>query len=109
MKDSPPCARCTGVCCTTQAGWRFVTLTKREQKLPLFQGQLAVHPPTGLKGFWFLQSGRCPYLGPQGRCSIYQNRPFNCRNFDCRKPGVGRFLELNPLVKSLILSEMAPV
>ena len=29
-------------------------------------------------------NGDCTHLGPEG-CTIYENRPFICRTYDCRK------------------------
>ena len=42
------------------------------------------------RGRWFLpwiggDGGRCAYLSIDGTCRIYDRRPPECRQFDCRK------------------------
>jgi Fe-S-cluster containining protein len=53
--------------------------------------------------------GRCQFLGADDRCTIYDDRPQSCREFECVRyysaGGVGRhgrFLELNPDVRELL-------
>jgi Fe-S-cluster containining protein len=53
--------------------------------------------------------GRCPFLGEDDRCRIYDDRPQACRTFQCvadyASEGVGRhgrFLRLNPHVLSML-------
>jgi Fe-S-cluster containining protein len=58
------------------------------------------------------REGRCQFLGDDDRCTIYEDRPQSCREFECapfyNARGIGRharFLELNPRVERL-LSEL---
>jgi hypothetical protein len=53
--------------------------------------------------------GRCQFLGEDDRCTIYEDRPLSCREFECVRcynaGGVGRhgrFLDLNPDVRVLL-------
>jgi Fe-S-cluster containining protein len=41
-------------------------------------GKTAIKPHPG---------GDCPLLGPLGRCTIYQHRPFGCRTHFCDAAG----------------------
>jgi Fe-S-cluster containining protein len=48
-------------------------------------------------------NGRCQFLGSDDRCTIYEDRPVSCREFECvtffdSRGAHGRFLELNPEV-----------
>lgn len=50
-------------------------------------------------------SGNCVHLGPEG-CEIYNDRPLECRVYDCRVTYVevmGRMT--NPVIKVLIASQ----
>jgi len=47
----------------------------------------------------YLEDGRCPYLGGDNRCTIYESRPEGCRTFDCRTNPA--FLDRNPDVANL--------
>lgn len=58
------------------------------------------------------RDGRCPFLGDDSRCTIYDDRPSACRAFECTRHfnqrGIGRhglFLEHNPQVV-MILSRL---
>jgi Fe-S-cluster containining protein len=45
----------------------------------------------------------CPLLDPDGRCTIYQNRPYVCSGFNCRYPNQGTFAFWNCLSSLLAL------
>lgn len=54
---------------------------------------------------------RCPFLGDDDRCTIYEDRPLACRRFECTRHfnqhGVGRhglFLRGNPRVAAVLTS-----
>ena len=56
-------------------------------------------------------NGRCQFLDQDDRCTIYQDRPLSCRQFECIRDfnaqGItrhGRFLQLNPDVQQLLES-----
>lgn len=57
------------------------------------------------------RDGRCIFLGDNDRCTIYDDRPVNCRRFDCVRAyhhggadvtAHGAFLERNPAVLQLL-------
>jgi Fe-S-cluster containining protein len=57
------------------------------------------------------RNGRCIFLGEDDRCTVYEDRPVNCRRFECVKgyhlggadrSGHSRFLRLNPRVLQLL-------
>jgi Fe-S-cluster containining protein len=57
------------------------------------------------------RDGRCQFLGTDDRCTIYEDRPANCRRFECA-PGYhasgsdvsvhSEFLRRNPDVRELL-------
>jgi len=108
LKGAPPCHACRGVCCSTDSGWRFVQLRQDEMTLPLFKARVVTHPEAGVRGFFFLRNGSgggyCPYFDlVLRRCKIYEQRPANCREFDCRAcQPQGQFFQKNPDVLALI-------
>lgn len=112
--SSPPCHACRGVCCSIDAGWKFVQLTPDEAANPRFREVLTVHPEVRVQGFWFKRKGAgggyCPFFDiTQRKCKIYEQRPQNCRYFDCREcPPQGLFFLRNPDVLSLIQQHQQP-
>lgn len=78
-----PCGACTGCCRSAM----FVHVRpsdagalRRIPKALLFP---APGLPRGHKVMGFDASGRCPML-VDDRCSIYEDRPATCREYDCR-------------------------
>jgi Fe-S-cluster containining protein len=77
-----PCGSCTA-CCTASlfvhvAPDETATLSRIPSKL--------LFPAPGLPGHMLMghdERGHCPML-VEGRCSIYEDRPRTCRDFDCR-------------------------
>lgn len=114
ITSPPPCHACRGVCCSVDAGWRFVQLTDEEYELPLFREVRTVHPEARVKGFWYRKKesgaggGYCPFFDiGERRCKIYEDRPHNCRAFDCRACRAdGPFFKANPDVLSLIKQQL---
>lgn len=110
VTQPPPCQACSGVCCSTAAGWKFIELSYQEQSLPLFAKRVRTHKPTGKRGFWFTPKGHgrkggfCPYFDLKKKhCSIYERRPLTCRRFDCRAcPAASEIFERNPKLVKLI-------
>lgn len=48
-------------------------------------------PPRGRRHLPLADSRRCPILGQDDRCRIYEARPFGCRTFFCdRRTGPGK-------------------
>lgn len=77
-----PCDQCKGQCCTADFGWVYLKL--EEDELHLFPREditnksvFFVEPMWG----YYLKNG-CLHL-KDGKCSIYNNRPKACREFDC--------------------------
>ncbi len=106
MKDSPPCDQCTGLCCTAQASWTGVHLTKEEVEREPFKS-IAVPSKDDARQMVFdfdLEDGCCRFLDrATRRCTIYHDRPEACRRFDCRtQPWMGAFFRANPGMLTLI-------
>ena len=78
-----PCGACSA-CCTTS---HFVDVAPEETRsLARIPRELLFPAPDLPKGSVLLgydEHGRCPMLN-DGRCSIYEERPSTCRNYDCR-------------------------
>ena len=104
-----PCDECRGANCCRQNGHEFAVLLEPAE-LARF-GPYAVSVNIEQDGRWFTEkalpyvNGRCQFLGPDNRCLIYNDRPMNCRRFQCvshfhnggRTIGEhGPFLVLNP-------------
>ena len=92
-----PCAECGGQCC------RYAAFTVREWKVVRRKYGLPagarVRPvrllpnkvdelPLGGPGMIILAAGRddgaCAYLGDDGRCAVYDDRPSSCRTYGVR-------------------------
>jgi hypothetical protein len=94
---------CRGRCCSFA-----VTLTRED----LLEGRLRfdVHDPYALPRD--PDTGYCSYLGRDGRCGCYDDRPVTCRDYDCRNdPRV--WLDFAnrvpaPLAEHLIPPELPP-
>lgn len=86
------CAQ-TGDCCqhalplvmTRHEARLVIDATDKELHWTVLDGnKVAMVSPTG--------EGRCPCLGADGRCTIYDARPYRCRVFACLR-GPGETLE----------------
>jgi uncharacterized protein len=79
-----PCADCCA-CCTTA---HFVHVGPDEHEvLALVPPELRFPAPGLPAGHVVLpydERGRCPMLGDDGTCTIYEHRPRTCRVYDCR-------------------------
>jgi Fe-S-cluster containining protein len=110
LGDSP-CDLCTAACCR-QNGHAYAVLLEGEREWRKFAA-FAVDVPVGQGSFASVErvlpysNGRCQFLGDDGRCTIYDDRPANCRRFQCVSGfhhgggSVGRhspFLHRNPAV-----------
>lgn len=109
---SSPCMQCAARCCK-QNGHDYAVLL-RESEHRRF-APWAVSVPIQTEGRVVMEKvlpyvdGRCPFLGADDRCKIYEDRPMSCREFECTKyfnsDGIGkhgRFLELNEDVRELL-------
>lgn len=73
MTGDPPCGECTGSCCIS---YDVIALEPNEVE------------HFGVPHILIGNDG-CQYL-EKGRCSIHNERPQVCRNFDCRDVTSGR-------------------
>jgi Fe-S-cluster containining protein len=114
---SSPCDRCVAACCK-QNGHAFAVLLQGDDERQRFAAWACEVPvrdeasgQVALERVITYRDGRCPFLGDDDRCTIYEDRPVSCRRFECvrffNERGVGqhgRFLELNPRVRELLLA-----
>jgi hypothetical protein len=79
-----PCGDCCACCSTSH----FVHIGHGEvEALACVPAELRFAAPGGPPGSVVLpydDHGRCPLLGTDGRCAIYDCRPRTCRVYDCR-------------------------
>lgn len=75
--SSEVCSTCPGRCCTARLGLEGVYLLPHEQHARLF----AQHLVPGRS--WLSFDPRCPFLGGDNRCRIYDRRPMGCRQYFC--------------------------
>jgi hypothetical protein len=113
LGDSP-CDLCTAACCR-QNGHEFAVLLEGDERrrfapwaqdVPVRDGAVVA-----TERVLPYRDGRCVFLGGDDRCTIYDDRPANCRRFQCvsgyhqsgSAPGVlSRFLTLNPAVVTIL-------
>lgn len=78
---SPPCEQCWGCCCRSI---RQVIVELDESELPDHPEAIQVDEGDGDTN-WGIPAiaGKCPHLTDQGRCSIYERRPWLCRDYNC--------------------------
>jgi Fe-S-cluster containining protein len=75
---------CTGIaqCCSFRANGRTPFLTLGEALVAARAWRAA-----GRKEIVLPADGSCPFLGRNGRCQIYEGRPFGCRTHFCEAAG----------------------
>jgi Fe-S-cluster containining protein len=80
----PISRNCTGIseCCRFKLTGRTPFITRGEALVAL-QGVKA----SGRKTLPESVDGACPLLKPDGKCMIYQHRPFGCRTHFCKLAG----------------------
>ena len=87
LGDSP-CHLCTANCCK-QNGHDFAVLLEGEperRRFAPFAVDVTVRRANGATSFERVlpyRDGRCPFLGKDDLCTIYEDRPTNCRRFQC--------------------------
>jgi Fe-S-cluster containining protein len=109
-----PCGRCFAACCK-QNGHEFAALLRDDDERRRFrafaQSVVIRHGDGSLAHELVLpyRDGRCQFLGADDRCTIYEDRPMACRQFECapqfNKRGIGKhdvFLDRNPRVRELL-------
>jgi Fe-S-cluster containining protein len=110
-----PCFDCRAVNCCRQNGHEYAVLLE-ESEHARFR-PFAIDIPIMHGGSRFIEKvlpyrdGRCQFLGDDNRCLIYEDRPINCRRFQCidyyhhrgATPGEhGQFLIRNPDVREML-------
>lgn len=82
-----PCQLCSANCCK-QNGHAYAVLLESDERrkfapfshdVPIDRGDGAIVVERVLP----YRDGRCPFLGPDDLCTIYDDRPHNCRRFEC--------------------------
>lgn len=111
-----PCGQCRAACCVRSVS-EFAVLLQTDQERRRFWAwsvTLAVRDDEGrLRHERVIpyrdDTGRCPFLGEDSLCTIYDARPQACRQFECTRyfnqHGPGRhgvFLQGNPDVTELL-------
>ena len=107
-----PCGQCRANCCK-QNGHEYAVLLRPDEyaRFGPFSAVVAIESDGRRVCELVLPyvGGRCQFLGADDRCTIYDDRPQSCREFECvryyNSGGVGshgRFLELNPDVRRLL-------
>lgn len=99
LASRPHRRHCTGLatCCRFRLTGKTPYLTAGEALVAAAAwrsaGRTAVKPAT---------DGSCPFLGTDGRCRIYEGRPFGCRTHFCEAAGgpLGR-AEVRDLIRRL--------
>lgn len=88
--DKPWKCMMTGECCRRV---HAVTVTEAElEAVQKARPDVSLEVTRRADGFLEFRAGPCPYLGPEGRCSVYEHRPLNCRRWMC-----GRMSKDEPL------------
>lgn len=109
-----PCERCDAACCK-QSAWPYAVLLQGDAERRRFAPWATTTPlrePDGsVRSAHVIayRNGRCPFLGDDDRCTIYDDRPLSCRQFECtRRFGVDEsFFAANPHVRTMLLSKPA--
>jgi Fe-S-cluster containining protein len=110
---SSPCGQCTSACCR-QNGHAYAALLEGEEvrrfapyaidaRINAGGGRVLVERVLPYLG------GRCVFLGDDGECLVYEDRPAACRAFECvrhfNRNGIGKhdvFLRRNPRVLEML-------
>ena len=107
-----PCDKCCAACCK-QNGHEFAVLLEGDEvrRFAAYSTTVQIEKAGQLRTERVIPyiEGRCPCLGLDDRCTIYEDRPNSCRIFQCtnrfNRYGIGkhdRFLELNPTVREML-------
>ncbi|HEX8522417.1 MAG TPA: YkgJ family cysteine cluster protein [Tepidisphaeraceae bacterium] len=85
---SSPCHLCTAACCKQNGHAYAVLLEPHEhRKFAPFSIDAPIQsgPVRTIEKVLPYNNGRCTFLGPDGLCTIYEDRPHSCRIFECIK------------------------
>jgi len=81
-----PCDQCVAACCK-QNGHEYAVLLEGDErrKFAAFSVEVAIRsgPAVVVERALPYQNGRCQFLDKDDRCTIYEDRPINCRRFEC--------------------------
>ncbi len=107
-----PCEQCDAACCK-QSAWAYAVLLQSDQERRRFAPWSTLTSVREADGSTetvqviAYQAGRCPFLGDDDRCGIYDDRPLSCRQFECTKRfgNDASFLDANPRVRALLLRQ----
>jgi len=98
-----PCGDCTACCTSSYYVYVRPDETRTRARIP--EAHLVSLPrlPPGYLAMGWDENGHCPML-QDGVCSIYQDRPQTCRDFDCR---VFPATDIQPVDKPQIAAQAA--
>jgi Fe-S-cluster containining protein len=108
-----PCGQCTSACCR-QNGHAYAALLQGEEvrRFAPYATHARIDAGDGrvvVERVLPYVDGRCVFLGEDGDCLVYDDRPAACRAFECvrhfNREGVARhdvFLRRNPRVLALL-------
>ena len=113
LGDSP-CDHCMAACCK-QNGHEFAAILRdgERQRFAAFAIDVSLNSNGRVVYERVLpyRNGRCTFLDDDDRCSIYDDRPSACRQFQCvtsyNESGIGQhgeFLARNPRVLEMLNS-----
>ncbi|MDB5328214.1 MAG: YkgJ family cysteine cluster protein [Phycisphaerales bacterium] len=105
-----PCEQCNAACCK-QSAWPYAVLLQDEDERRRFRPwsttTLLADADGETKSVQVIgyREGRCPFLGEDDRCTVYEDRPLSCRQFECtRRFGQDEtFFDRNPAVRTLLV------
>jgi Fe-S-cluster containining protein len=109
-----PCHLCYAACCK-QNGHDYAVLLEGDERQRFGPFAMDVRIDDGertvVERVLPYREGRCVFLGEDDRCTVYDDRPMNCRRFQCVRyfrqggadsPGHGEFLVRNPRVLEIL-------
>lgn len=84
---SSPCHACAALCCK-QNGHDYAVLLdgdEERRRFAAFSADVLVDGAAApvVERVLPYVDGRCQFLGGDDRCTIYDDRPLNCRRFEC--------------------------
>lgn len=111
---SSPCGQCYAACCKQNGhDWSVLLEGCEQRKFAPFavDARITRDAMTVIEKVLPYRDGRCVFLGDNDRCTIYDDRPANCRRFECvrayhhggrKMDRHGPFLDRNPAVLRLL-------
>jgi Fe-S-cluster containining protein len=109
-----PCHLCYAACCK-QNGHDYAVLLEGDERRRFGPFAIDVRIDDGRRAVVErvlpYRDGRCIFLGNDDRCSVYDDRPVNCRRFQCvryfhqsgaDRSGHGEFLQRNRPVLEML-------